>query len=64
MADPIRIKPPEVGSGWSCPSCGARHLVSIYVSLHMREGLSHACPCGQKALVQNWKVTPKVVRNG
>jgi len=38
--------------------------VSIYVSLHMREGLAHTCPCGQKAVVQNWKVIPKAVRHG
>ncbi|MCU1176665.1 hypothetical protein JAK52_19460 [Stenotrophomonas maltophilia] len=56
MSAPIRITPKDVGGSWKCRACGKAHSVSIYVALHMREGLDHQCPCGQRSIVQNWKV--------
>ena len=59
MGEAIAIAPKKVGSGWRCSHCNAKHTVSIYVSLHMREGLTHTCTCGLVSDVRNWKVRPK-----
>ncbi len=61
MAETVNIFPKEVGAVWKCIACGLRHNVSIYVALHMREGLNHSCACGRKSVVQNWTVA---VRDG
>ena len=59
MADPIVIKPQEVGSTWACPSCSKRNGIGIYPALHMREGLTHTCECGLVSDLRNWKVWPR-----
>jgi len=58
MADAIKIRPQQVGAKWRCRSCKSVATVSIYVALHMKDGLIHTCSCGQKSEVEKWKVKP------